>query len=462
MSLPTTISSISSTSSSSSLSTPATLSTSTSTSTTTTTSPGLSLPLTTSSVSSTTTTTATEVTNTATSTAIIATTSSPPITSSPTFTTTSTTSTAPLTTLVTTTRLTTPSNPTAAVSTSLTIVTVPPTLAPPRGSAAPATHNGFFANKGAVAGVFTVVGLVVVGIIVAFIIIIIRRRRAKQFDREVEAAAAEAAAAPAPDFLDDDDDPYRNHGDHATTYTDHQGQYSDISSHGTYSQPPLGLQEVYNMRELGPGPGEIYTGPYVPGGTAGAAGVGVARARSTRDPGAFASGFQEGSTPYPAFAGPAAFHSGAYGTGNGGVHDFLDTGVEPSVTRGMSLNHHQGADYGTYDHQQHSQGLHPGQYFQQSDLARNPSQATYNTTSLASSMLAGSPAPPPLSNEGPSYAAHYASVPVQEAGENAHGGYTDEPHGARQKQEDRQTHDDDDDDEDEDEGRPRVLKVANE
>ncbi|KAG6901613.1 hypothetical protein C0995_009953 [Termitomyces sp. Mi166 len=101
-------------------------------------------------------------------------------------------------------------------------------FAPASGSAAPSTNKGFFDNKGAVAGVFTVVGLAVLALLILLVATIIRRRRAKQFDREVAAAAAEAAAASAPDFEDDDDDdtnnPYAHHTDHHTTltaYTDH-------------------------------------------------------------------------------------------------------------------------------------------------------------------------------------------------------------------------------------------------
>ena len=40
----------------------------------------------------------------------------------------------------------------------------------------------FFSNKGAVAGVFTVVGLVALALIIALATNVIRRRRAKKFD----------------------------------------------------------------------------------------------------------------------------------------------------------------------------------------------------------------------------------------------------------------------------------------
>lgn len=206
--------------------------------------------------------------------------------------------------------------------------------------------KGFFANKGAVAGVFSVVGLIGLVFIIALITNAIRRRRAKKFDKEI----AEAAAVPAPVFLDDDDrDPYNlrtpaHHYDYAATggagagYDDDGadgrgfGQYSEVSSHGTYSQPPMnhsqqGHGETYGMRELGRGPspgpttpgvGDLYNpypntptmGQYNPdtglGAAAGAAGIGVARARSTRDQNGFgyANALQDGASPYAAFATP--------------------------------------------------------------------------------------------------------------------------------------------------------------
>lgn len=61
------------------------------------------------------------------------------------------------------------------------------------------------------------------------------------------------------------------------------------------------------MREMGGvGPGEIYE-PYG-GAAAGAAGIGVARARSMRADGGYAAGLQDGAAPYAAFAVPAQQH----------------------------------------------------------------------------------------------------------------------------------------------------------
>ncbi|KAG5727367.1 hypothetical protein E4T56_gene12090 [Termitomyces sp. T112] len=75
-------------------------------------------------------------------------------------------------------------------------------------------------NKGTVAGVFPIVGLIVVGIIIALTITTIGRRRVEQFNHEVEVAAESAAASP-PNFLDYD--PYR----HATVYTNHLVVYTN-------------------------------------------------------------------------------------------------------------------------------------------------------------------------------------------------------------------------------------------
>jgi len=171
-----------------------------------------------------------------------------------------------------------------------------------------ASHGkSFFQNTGAVAGVFTVVGLIGIVIFASLITNTIRRRRARDFDKELIAATREAAAtAPNSNFLDDEEDPedrfkrtgygmspgYNGNGGGGG------GGYSD-GSHGTYGQPPM---EAYNMRDLGghgPAVGEIYD-PYAAGG---AAGIGVACARSMRvdpanaNPNTYAAALQEDGAP---------------------------------------------------------------------------------------------------------------------------------------------------------------------
>ena len=177
----------------------------------------------------------------------------------------------------------------------------------------------FFQNKGAVAGVFTVVGLAVVVLIVVLATNAVRRRRARKFDADVQAAAEEAARSPRYPFDDYLDDP--DAGGAAAGYAAAAGlgrtsggtrAYSDVESHGTYNQPPMSHYngESYNMSEF-------------PGGTAATYGD-LNRQRSTRDAapseysgagiaGFGASGgqgnFGSGQTPYNAFAGPG----GGYG-----------------------------------------------------------------------------------------------------------------------------------------------------
>ncbi|KAJ3814142.1 hypothetical protein F5876DRAFT_73228 [Lentinula aff. lateritia] len=128
------------------------------------------------------------------------------------------------------------------------------------------SSSSFWSNKGAVAGTFTVVALVGVAIIIWVIILSIRRRRAHKFDQENEAAAAEAAYATAPAFLDDDDHPiyrrdYLHAGDMSSGgYSGYEGggpiyagAVPSASSHGTFNQPPMGIQpnENYPMAEFG-------------------------------------------------------------------------------------------------------------------------------------------------------------------------------------------------------------------
>ncbi|KAI0083138.1 hypothetical protein BDY19DRAFT_998828 [Irpex rosettiformis] len=175
----------------------------------------------------------------------------------------------------------------------------------------------FFDNHGAVAGVFTVVGLVVLVIVTALVTNAVRRRRAQKFDQDVAEAAREAAAAAhasPPDFHDFDDEDYvygnSSGSNGGMTYTDttHNTNMTRQTSmtHGSFNQPPMqpsGPFESYGMAELpvagaGLGVGAAYPG--VVGGadlwnananTAGVGAAGLNRSRST-------------TTPYNAFAGP--------------------------------------------------------------------------------------------------------------------------------------------------------------
>jgi len=129
------------------------------------------------------------------------------------------------------------------------------------------SSKGFFDNTGAVAGTFSVVGLVGLGILIFIVTAVIRRRRAEKFDKDVALAAAEAAAtAHNPDF---DDYGFSSNGHGVGTFG-----YSD-----TYHQEPVKYaptREAYGMSDVG---GVSYADPdnYSIGTTGGpgAAGIGA-------------------------------------------------------------------------------------------------------------------------------------------------------------------------------------------
>ncbi|KAF8162612.1 hypothetical protein B0H34DRAFT_286215 [Crassisporium funariophilum] len=252
----------------------------------------------------------------------------------------------------------------------------------------------FFQNTGAVAGVFSVVGLIALAVIIAFITNTIRRRRARKFDKELAAATMEAASAPAPIFLDDDDDDERyKHGYGAGAGYGGgaggmggggsgrgvgragSGGYSDVSSHGTYGQPPMdsyGMREMHHGGGVGAGVGEIYD-PYGGAGAAGvgaagAAGIGVARARSQRDGGAYAAALQDGGSPYPAFVA----HQPGVGQppqGYGGGHDAYATGVNP---RNLELL--EAAGMGAHYNQQQQSQYQPQPHYQTTSQVQQQQQ----------------------------------------------------------------------------------------
>jgi hypothetical protein len=146
----------------------------------------------------------------------------------------------------------------------------------------PTLFSTFFNNKGAVAGTFTAVGVVVAVILVLIATRWVRRRRERKFDLENDEAAAAAAAAGAnPDFHDDYD--YRSGN---TNF----GGYSE-TSHGTLAQPALPPHsEAFTANNAGYGATDAF----------GVAGVGAAatqRARSQRNGGGT-------HDPYNAFGVP--------------------------------------------------------------------------------------------------------------------------------------------------------------
>ncbi|KAH8092554.1 hypothetical protein BXZ70DRAFT_460165 [Cristinia sonorae] len=242
----------------------------------------------------------------------------------------------------------------------------------------------FFDNKGAVAGVFSVVGLVVIVIAIALITNAVRRRRAKKFDRDVAAAAAEAAAnARSPDFGVDDDYGYGGSGG----VSDAAGNrsmygYSDASSHGTYAQQPMGHgAESYGMSEM------HGFDPYsTSAAAAGAAGIGAAGLNRSKS----------NTQPYNAFAGPQTdpyydnppvpgqnmrYRQG----GSANTQDLLDAaGLVPGVgagaglvSRGQSVSTtaHSQSQYSQSSYQpQQSYGAYVPEGYQQTSSRSPPPQ----------------------------------------------------------------------------------------
>lgn len=140
------------------------------------------------------------------------------------------------------------------------------------------SSKGFFQNTGAVAGTFTVVGLVGLAILIFIVTAVIRRRRADRFDKDVALAAAEAAAtAHSPDFDDDYGFAANRHGT--------GGGYNYADTYQAPVQfPPT--RETYGMSNIG---ANVYADPdnYSVGtGGPGAAGIGAGalyRSKSGKD-----------------------------------------------------------------------------------------------------------------------------------------------------------------------------------
>ncbi|KAH8983712.1 hypothetical protein EDB86DRAFT_3085181 [Lactarius hatsudake] len=279
-------------------------------------------------------------------------------TASATTTSTSQTSSSPISNSV----VTETSNGQLITRTSFVTVSSTPTPSPTNQS----SSTGFFHNKGAMAGVFSVVGVVAIVLVFFLLTSYLRRRRAREFDREIDEAAAAAAAAQPPDF---DDYDYNSAG----------GGYGHFSetSHGTLSQLPLSHDQSANVH----GSYDAYTG--AAGAGAGAAGIG-ARGRSLRN-----GGQQD---PYGALANPPEQYeikeSLAAGAGATNYDILQAAGLASSdpyaVTRGPSTR--SGLSQG------HSQSGASG-------LTRSQSQGT----STLPTTVEGYPVPVPMPTPAPVY-----------------------------------------------------------
>ena len=282
---------------------------------------------------------------------------------------------------------------------------------------ASANHRfSFFHNTGAVAGVFSVVGVIALVVIFFLLTSFIRRRRARQLDREIDEAAADAANAHLPDF---DDFDYTS-----GTGVGYGGQYSE-TSHGTYNQPPLSHERSRNNLGDIPPSFDPYNG--VGGAGSGAAGVG-ARGRSVRGGGA-PDPFGALSNPPEQYEMNEARRSWHQGSVRGGTevttYDLLQaaglSGSDPyAVTRGVSTR---------LAHNPSQSGM--------SALTRSQSQGASSLLTSAESYPMPTPAPAypgghdrSYPSEKARYSASYAPpIPTMPSGGDAdvYGGYQDQP-----------------------------------
>jgi hypothetical protein len=273
----------------------------------------------------------------------------------------------------------------------------------------------FFHNTGAVAGVFSVVGIIALVAIFFLLTSFVRRRRARKLDREIDEAAAAAANVQAPDFDDYD-------------YTSGTGigyaQYSE-TSHGTYNQPPLSHERSRNNLGDVPPVFDAYNNN-TGGAAAGAAGIG-ARGRSLRG---------GGQDPFGALAHPpeqyemtearGSWHQGPHGGAEVTTYDLLQaaglSGSDPyAVTRGPSTRLRHSLSQST------------------AGLMRSQSQGTSSLPVTAESFPMPAPVPAypggqdrPYPPEKARYSASYApasGIPTRpsEGDVDVYGGYQDQP-----------------------------------
>lgn len=144
------------------------------------------------------------------------------------------------------------------------------------GSGGKSSTSAFFSNKGAVAGVFVVVGLVVVGIIFALGLLCFRRRRRQRLDREVTAAAVAASHNTGRSPLDEDADIHSSGPNTSESYPSTVNQ--PMAQYGNYgaSYGPAGGYDPYahpdQQQYYHPGPQGGYDAPL--GAAVGAGGYG--------------------------------------------------------------------------------------------------------------------------------------------------------------------------------------------
>ncbi|KAE8211755.1 hypothetical protein CF327_g4525 [Tilletia walkeri] len=186
------------------------------------------------------------------------------------------------TTIFTTTAIVTPTiiiispsfSPTTITTTSTVLITGSTVSTPT--STSQSNNGGFFDNKGAVGGVFAVVGIVAALLIAGLIWLCLRRRRQKQMDADVMAAASAAAAHNRTPFdYDDDDDPEMIEGPNSypprVPTPGAQTAYNAGTIGSSYNYAPEGYEPSHFSAGTGPG----YAGMGAFGPTAAAAGAGA-------------------------------------------------------------------------------------------------------------------------------------------------------------------------------------------
>lgn len=287
----------------------------------------------------------------------------------------------------------------------------------------------FFNNRGAVAGVFAIVGLVGLVLLIALLTNAVRRRRAKKFDEEVAAAAAEAAASSRYPFDDFDDAPAGgygaggggNNGGSGGANLNRAGTaYSDPESqHGAYSQPPMPLNDSYNMTEYsryGPAAGYGTGAAATVGMAAGAAGM-----RHRNDTGEFGAnnniaGFgtstaRSGSPPNPNVPAPYNTFAVPGGPAPGEMYD-----PTPALQRRATNSRAASLGIGVGENPFEASPVAVGGAYlnrgpsqnQQTGLARQPSQPSSGYTDYNSGYSQGQSATVVASSHGhESYTAHY-------------------------------------------------------
>ena len=228
----------------------------------------------------------------------------------------------------------------------------------------PVLQTPFFDNKGAVAGTFVAVGLVIVGVVLALGLLCFRRRRRQRLDREVTAAAVAASSAAHRSPLDEGEDlpsASASGGGHQTSesypstvsgpmqqYGNYGASYAPAGGYDPYAQQPV--QQHYQDHAQQPYQDHPGQGPF-------------------DTPGGYHDGYNGGyGDAGGGYGGDAAvFGGGAAAAAAGGVagyhgmsHDQNQQGYYFDPRDAENYTDEHGYDQGQQLHHPHAQG--GGQY----------------------------------------------------------------------------------------------------